>query len=95
MMGPPNHWEQFLLKDRRQIDVMFYKAGSPDCRHNPTRSGYIPMVFHGEKLVGYGEEYYNSFILPEKPQTYYTPPQGVNPPWERTSGYSLRYDAGY
>jgi|GEM_PF-2463858 len=81
-IGSPQKVESFALSDGSMVEVMFYRTGEPGCPGMPTEDRYTPFVFQNGSLIGYGNDYYRSFILPSL-KTLATPPQQRHAPQNR------------
>lgn len=70
-LGMPAHVESFLLADNSAVDVLYYHSPETACRAlpaNPAAAGLIPMVFRDDRLLGYGQGYYQTIIVPSLKQ---------------------------
>lgn len=63
-IGSPQKMESFALQDGSMVEVLFYRTGEPGCAGMPTEDRFTPFVFQNTQLIGYGNDYYRSFILP-------------------------------
>ena len=68
VLGIPAHVESFLLADNSAVDVLFYHTPETACRPmeapGGAGSGLIPLVFQNDKLLGYGQGYYHTMVVP-------------------------------
>ncbi|MFZ2586901.1 MAG: hypothetical protein WAZ18_02075 [Alphaproteobacteria bacterium] len=65
VLGYPAHVESFLLADNSAVDVLFYHTPETACR--PMEQGYgglMPLVFQNDSLLGYGQGYYHTMVVP-------------------------------
>lgn len=63
-LGNPSKVESFMLQDGNMLEVMFYRTGEPGCLGMPTEDRFTPFVFQNGVLLGYGNDYYRAFVLP-------------------------------
>lgn len=64
LLGPPAHAETFALTNGHAIEVFFYHTAETICRTTARDEALLPLVFQDERLLGYGQNYYHSFIVP-------------------------------
>ncbi|MCP5404629.1 MAG: hypothetical protein H6922_00170 [Pseudomonadaceae bacterium] len=62
VVGLPAKVESFLLSDNSAIDVFYYHTPETACRSGG--AGLLPLVFQNDKLLGYGQNYYHSVVVP-------------------------------
>lgn len=77
ILGAPAKAESFMLTDGSMIEVLFYHTAATVCRAAPTDGGLLPFVFQNNRLLGYGQSYYQNLIIPMLRQPLPTPPQGA------------------
>ncbi len=64
-LGIPAKWESFVLTDGREVQVMFYRTNYRNCDLTQSAWGeFLPMIFANDKLIGYGNDYYDNMIRP-------------------------------
>lgn len=65
VLGLPAHVESFLLTDNSAVDVLFYHTPDTACRPaTPGADGLLPLVFQNDRLLGYGQNYYQNVVVP-------------------------------
>jgi hypothetical protein len=79
IIGQPARAESFLLADGSMIEVMFYHTASTICRRPDVDASLLPMVFQNNRLLGYGQDYYHQFIMPQlrQPLAQSAPPRAT------------------
>ena len=78
VLGPPSRVESFLLTDATMVDVFFYHTAATVCRRPDLDAALIPFVFQNDRLMGYGQNYYQDFIIPSL-RAAATPPTPIAP----------------
>jgi hypothetical protein len=64
VIGNPARAESFLLSDGNSIEVLFYHTASTVCRRPDIDASLLPFVFQNGRLLGYGQNYYHDFVVP-------------------------------
>jgi hypothetical protein len=82
ILGNPARAESFLLSDGNSIEVLFYHTASTVCRRPDVDASLLPFVFQNDRLLGYGQNYYHDFVVPNlrAPMRNTTPVARDNPP---------------
>lgn len=68
VLGDPANAETFSLSNGAVVEVLFYHTPETICRVNAAMAGrgegLMPLVFQDDRLLGYGQNYYQNFIIP-------------------------------
>lgn len=73
ILGLPLQVESFLLADGSPVDILFYPTPEGACAVKPYgvdrgvvsgQSGLVPLVFQHDRLMGYGQGYYQQAVVP-------------------------------
>lgn len=73
ILGLPLQVESFLLADGSPVDILFYPTPEGACAYKPYgvdrgvvsgQSGLVPLVFQHDRLMGYGQGYYQQAVVP-------------------------------
>jgi hypothetical protein len=82
ILGLPLQVESFLLNDGSPVDVLFYPTPEGACANRPYgvdrgvvsgQSGLVPLVFQNDRLMGYGQGYYQQAVVPNLRTTLQMP----------------------
>ncbi|HEX2858629.1 MAG TPA: hypothetical protein VHP58_00260 [Alphaproteobacteria bacterium] len=65
IIGNPARAESFMLTDGSSVEVLFYHTASTVCRRPDIDASLLPFVFQNDRLLGYGQNYYHDFIIPQ------------------------------
>lgn len=65
IIGNPARAESFMLTDGSSVEVLFYHTASTVCRRPDIDASLLPFVFQNGRLLGYGQNYYHDFIIPQ------------------------------
>jgi hypothetical protein len=87
ILGLPAHVESFLLTDNSAVDVLFYNTPDTACRAStPDAQGLLPLVFQNDRLLGYGQNYYQNVVVPTLRQPLNLP-LNMQVPYAANGGY--------
>ena len=64
VLGDPANSETFSLSNGAAVEVLFYHTPETICRQSARGEGLMPLVFQDDRLLGYGQNYYQQFIVP-------------------------------
>jgi Protein of unknown function (DUF3192) len=64
VLGDPANSETFSLSNGAAVEVLFYHTPETICRQSARSEGLMPLVFQDDRLLGYGQNYYQQFIVP-------------------------------
>lgn len=86
ILGLPMQVESFLLADGSPVDVLFYPTPEGACAMKPygvdryalsgqsaNGGGLVPLVFQNDRLMGYGQGYYQQAVVPNLRTTLQMP----------------------
>lgn len=68
VMGIPQRATSVRLTDNRLYEVLYYLIGAPNCvaaADVPMEGDYLPVIFNGGRMVGYGQVFYDTQVAPQ------------------------------
>ena len=95
VMGVPQKYESFALKDDRVLEAMFYRTGSEDCYGASDAEPFTPLVFKDGILIGFGADYYRVMIKPALRKAPPAPKAKPAPVHQQAPVYQYQYPYGY
>jgi hypothetical protein len=79
VLGDPANSETFSLTNGAAVEVLFYHTPETICRKSARDGGLMPLVFQDDRLLGYGQNYYQNFIVPSlRPMAVQAPAEADN-----------------
>lgn len=78
-MGIPQRINSVRLTDNRLVEILFYRIGHPKCE-SAMDGEFFPVIVSRGKMLGYGDEYYNTMIKPIQYQAVAVPTPDMQAP---------------